>query len=614
MSSAWSDLSGFLQRNRVAVIATAAVLTVGVSAGVYYSSQMATTMPTPKADTSSSAKHSSKTDADTTTTTGASKTKKKSKGKKTKSGAGNGTLQGFPLTRDGTGPLYPDIKDFSEVEQLEVSQRKELALKFKVAGNHYFSNKDFPKSIELYTSAIACDNTDPVFYSNRSACYSSLQQWDKVVEDTTKALELKQDYVKALSRRAVAYEHLEKFEDSILDYTCAAILTNFEDTAVAANVDRVLRLHAEKLVANDYSKRAKELPSPSFIVAFLHSFRSGVATPLSLESAEEGSGDYSLKLALDAVSRETKESFDQVMPLINKAIDNNASELALAYELRSTFKFFLNDLEGALADINKSIETDAKRPSAYIKRASVHLEHGAISSANQDFDAALRIDVDCADVYYHRAQAAFLTQDLDAAVRDYKRCLEIDPKFMFARIQLAVTQYRAGSSSVAIDEFRRLLKDFPDVSDAHNYYGEILIDQNQQDEALKELDKAIEIEKSRQGGKCVNVLPLVNKALAVFQFKGDADEAEKLCRKAVTLDPLSDVAWGTLGQLCLQRSKIEDALDCFLHNADIARTDPERIQALSLAAAAKTQLRIARELPAIKAHVEALTRARQRAA
>lgn len=619
MSSAWSDLSGFLQRNRAAVIAAAALVSVGVGAGIYYTSTAQPSATGAKAKAKETAKEATKEasreaspaagEQGAAAGTGASKSKKKSKSKKNKSA--NGSIAGYQLIRDDAdGPLYPEIKDFGAVASLDQSQRKELALKFKTAGNTYFSEKKYEKAIALYTSAIACDSTDPIYYSNRAACYASQQEWTKVVDDTSKALELKPDYIKCIVRRAVAYEHLEKYEDSILDYTAATILTGFEDSAVAANVDRVLRVHAEKLVKDDYSQRPKHLPSPSFIIAYLQSFRSGGGfseIPESLADAAAGSGDASLRLALDAVSRETAESFDQVLALVDTAIDNGTSELALAHELRSTFRFLLNDLEGATADIEKAIELDATRPSAYIKRASIYLERGALASANQDFDAALRIDTECADVYYHRAQAAFLTQDFVAAVRDYEKCIELDPKFMYARIQLAVTQYRSGSSAAGIEQFKKLLADFPESTDAHNYYGEVLIDQGQQDEALKELDRAIELEKNR-GGKAVNVLPLVNKALAVLQFKTDVDEAEKLCRKAVTLDPLSDVAYGTLGQLYLQSNKIEDAMSCFMHNADIARTDNERIQALSLATAAKTQLRISREMPALRAHVEALSR------
>ena len=58
---------------------------------------------------------------------------------------------------------------------------------------------------------------EPVFYSNRAACYVSMEppQHEKVVEDCDEALKLDSRYVKALNRRATALEALERYEDAL---------------------------------------------------------------------------------------------------------------------------------------------------------------------------------------------------------------------------------------------------------------------------------------------------------------------------------------------------------------------------------------------------------------
>ncbi len=58
----------------------------------------------------------------------------------------------------------------------------------KAKGNAAFSAKNFDEAIGHYTQAIeaATDNTADavhVLYSNRSACYSGLKQWEKALED-----------------------------------------------------------------------------------------------------------------------------------------------------------------------------------------------------------------------------------------------------------------------------------------------------------------------------------------------------------------------------------------------------------------------------------------------
>lgn len=47
-------------------------------------------------------------------------------------------------------------------------------------------------------------------YSNRSACYKQLSNFDATVEDTTAVLEVEPNNVKALVRRAQAFEAIER--------------------------------------------------------------------------------------------------------------------------------------------------------------------------------------------------------------------------------------------------------------------------------------------------------------------------------------------------------------------------------------------------------------------
>lgn len=80
--------------------------------------------------------------------------------------------------------------------------------------------------------------------------------------------------------------------------------------------------------------------------------------------------------------------------------------------------------------------------------------------------------------------------------------------------------------------FRRCMKNFEKVPDVYNYYGELLLDQQKYQEAIEKFDRAVEMEqKERLTG--MNVLPLINKALALFQWKQDFSAAEDLCQKAL---------------------------------------------------------------------------------
>lgn len=78
-----------------------------------------------------------------------------------------------------------------------------------------------------------------------------------------------------------------------------------------------------------------------------------------------------------------------------------------------------------------------------------------------------------------------------------------------------------------------------------------------------------------------NVLPLVNKALAVFQWKQDMATAEALCKEALDIDEECDVAVATAAQLSLQQGKIPEAIKWFEQSAKLARTEAEMTAAIT---------------------------------
>jgi hypothetical protein len=79
----------------------------------------------------------------------------------------------------------------------------------------------------------------------------------------------------------------------------------------------------------------------------------------------------------------------------------------------------------------------------------------------------------------------------------------------------------------------------------------------------------------------VNVLPMVNKGLALFQSSQDANAATKLCEEALSIDTENEAAVATLAQLNLQQGKIKEAVKMFDKHCHLTRTEPELMNALT---------------------------------
>lgn len=509
-------------------------------------------------------------------------------------------------------PPEENLPEITEelVATLTPEQRKDYALQLKNAGNKAYGLKNYNRAIGLYSQAILC-KADPIFYSNRAACYNALGVWDKVVDDTTAAVNLDPTYVKALNRRANAYEHLEKFSEALLDFTASCIIDEFKNESSANAVERLLKKVAEqKAEAIIKSKDPNKLPSPTFVSNYIQSFRVK-DRPAGLEDDDElppDSGKGQLQAGLRAMEKKTHEGYEEAAAAFEKSLElGDLGEYeALAYNMRGTFRCLRGLQDEALADMDKSISLDPSMTQSFVKRASMHLERGARDKAAQDLKEAVQQNDQDPDIYYHRAQLHFIHGEFQEAAKDYQKSIDLDTDFIFSHIQLGVTQYKMGSVASSMATFRRCIKNFDKVPDVYNYYGELLLDQGKFEEAIQKFDTAMEMEKQMKP-MAMNVLPLINKALALFQQKSEFTEAEKLCEKALIIDPECDIAVATMAQLLLQQGKVNEALNYFEKAADLARTPGEIINALSYAEATRTQLEVQEKYPQLAAKLGAMS-------
>ncbi|KAH0559521.1 hypothetical protein GP486_003968, partial [Trichoglossum hirsutum] len=581
--SLWSRLSDWVADNKAVVYTVGAVAVVVTSAGVVY--YLSESNKRSGGGAPSEEKRKSKKD--------------RRKAKKQQAGPKNdGVLSSDAVPEPREIPKVEVENDLPEVDETTVEalsdqERKDYAAKLKAAGNKAYGSKNYNEAIKLYGKAILC-KPDPIFYSNRAACYNALAEWQKVVDDTTSALKLDPEYVKALNRRANAYERVEKYSEALLDYTASCIIDGFKNETSAQSVERLLKKVAEAKGKAILAVKEKRLPSPTFVTNYLQSFRPR-PPPEGLEKTadlDEDTGKGQLQAGIIAVGMRTGESYEKAARHFEKALElgDLGEHEAFAYNMRGTFKYLRGDSADALDDLTKSVDLQPSLTQSFIKRASMHLElEGDREAASADFAQAMAQNADDPDIYYHRAQLHFICGEYAEAAKDYQKSIDLDKEFIFSHIQLGVTQYKMGSIASSMATFRRCIKNFDKVPDVYNYYGELLLDQQKYQEAIEKFDTAVEMEKQTTllG---MNVLPLINKALALFQWKQDFGEAEKLCQKALIIDPDCDIAVATMAQLLLQQGKVPDALKYFERAAELSRTEGEIINALSYAEATRTQL------------------------
>ncbi|KAJ1732602.1 TOM (translocase of outer membrane) complex component [Coemansia sp. Benny D160-2] len=526
----------------------------------------------------------------------ARKAKKSAKGADEAEGdekAGTPNAVGASTATLGGDEENPEEMSDAQIAALSKDAAKKIAQTLKSRGNKFFQAKRYAKAIELYTQALRFDK-DPVFFSNRAACYAADNEHEKVIEDCTEALKLEPQYVKALMRRAQAYESTSRFRDSLYDFTTACILEDFKNTLAATSAERVLKKLAETEARERVEKRQPRLPSKSFITGYLNSFRSNGAEATAEEGAPLSKADTLYNEALELIAAQDYakaiEAIDNAAQAAEEADATGVQHADDIYSLRGMFHFLKSSLDQALADMDKALEINPSHVRTYLRKANLFSEKKDLDGVDRLLDRAAEAEPENAEVFFQKGQVRFLKQEFAEAAADYERAASLDPDFVYPRIQLGVVQFKIGKMQEAMATFDEAMKKFPTRSDLYNYYGEVLAEKGGTDSAITAFEKSIELDGS-------NPLPYVNQAIAVFQANADTDKSLTLIRDALKVDSECELAVAALSQIYLQLGMFDESLTMLRRAVDLAKSEEEMVSAITFRETTAAQYRFMKEHP-----------------
>lgn len=95
-------------------------------------------------------------------------------------------------------------------------------------------------------------------------------------------------------------------------------------------------------------------------------------------------------MAFDALD---SRNYPHAFSLFNEALEQGIEDdqlKARALNMRGTFKFIIGDATGALADMNESTELFHDYTQTWVKKASVHMELGALCSIERLYENGLK--------------------------------------------------------------------------------------------------------------------------------------------------------------------------------------------------------------------------------
>lgn len=93
-------------------------------------------------------------------------------------------------------------------------ETKAEAEKWRALGNDRLREEKYQEAVDCYTKAINLDGRNPVYFCNRAAAHTHLNNHQAAVNDSKRAIEIEPTYSKAYGRLGLAYTSLKKFGEA----------------------------------------------------------------------------------------------------------------------------------------------------------------------------------------------------------------------------------------------------------------------------------------------------------------------------------------------------------------------------------------------------------------
>lgn len=144
----------------------------------------------------------------------------------------------------------------------------------------------------------------------------------------------------------------------------------------------------------------------------------------------------------------------------------------------------------------------------------------------------------------------------EKAIEQFNRALKIKPDSAEVHINLGNLLRDTGRLDDAINHYRKAIKLEPGLSEGHYNLAVALVKQQEFDEAISEYREAWRLDKW-------NLDALSNLAYLLDEKKGQVDEAIKLYKQVIELEPGNIIAHGRLGLALAKVNRIDEAIEEF---------------------------------------------------
>ena len=433
------------------------------------------------------------------------------------------------LARSALGDNQTAIKDYD----MAISLKAGLAEAYLYRGLALYCLHDKQGAIREYNRAIGMKPKFSEAYYHRGKARAALGEKQKAIEDYDRAISLNQRFVEAYFYRGVALSYLGYNRKAIKDYSHAISLKPQVAQSYLYRGVAYLAIGNHQTAIKDYDRAISfnsDLTEAYLYRGWAYSKLGdnqtaieNYDTAINLNPKAEAYCDRGTARSLLGDNQTAIEDFNTAINLnpdlaeaylgrgwarsalgdnqaaiedFNRAISLNP-DLAEAYLGRGWARSALGDDRGSIEDYDRAISLDTKLAAAYFLRGAARSNLGDYRGAIEDFTELVRLQP-TDNNYYNRGVIYYLVGNYSEAIRDLKRALIINPKFVAAYYNRGNARYELGDEPGATEDYNLALQLEPadmDASDEHGFYGRGLAmsRMGRVEEARADLQKAAQI-------------------------------------------------------------------------------------------------------------------------
>jgi len=234
-------------------------------------------------------------------------------------------------------------------------------------------------------------------YVNRGDVYYLMGNSDAALANFNRAIELDPDNTDVYQRRGNVHRSLDELDAALADFDKAIEL---DPDDAAAYYDRGL-VHFEQ----------------DDLDAAIADFSEGITLESELSALYDDQG----------TERRSLSNLDETTYRLHVQWGFSGLTLEEAYYTRGSCLGIQGKLSKAIADFNEAIRLNPNYAEVYSNRGAVRYQQGKLVSALADFNKAIELDRDYAETYWRRGVALQRFSEPDEALADFRTYLELRP-------------------------------------------------------------------------------------------------------------------------------------------------------------------------------------------